>query len=35
MNSTVQLRSQQQEEFSKMINRLELLNQHLEAGNKY
>lgn len=32
MNSTVQLRAQQQDEFSKMISRLELINQHLEAG---
>lgn len=35
MNSTVQLRAQQQDEFSKMISRLELINQHLEAGNKH
>lgn len=32
MNTTIQLRVQQQDEFDKMISRLKLLNQHLEAG---
>lgn len=32
MNTTIQLRVQRQDEFDKMISRLELLNQHLEAG---